>query len=382
MGHNNGNILLRKAIEHIASFGTAPERGTHLVDVGTERYLDYFNKEIIEDLLVKGGSTCKFFYGDYGAGKTHILEMLRELSLEKGMVVANTNLSQALSLSDWKLITEYIFQNMEASVNGQVLRSLPNILSALGKKNIDSNIKTLRREVLPITSFKNAMIYATQKDKLNESTWDMIKAYLLGTKVTVASLKKEGIGNIKASLNKRNAEYILKTVLGGLYYLGFKGTILLFDENEKTLSVSSRGPSRKNIIAANLMRRMIDGCANGLMIGTVVVFAVLPGFLETCTRSYQALGQRLQIFRGQNYRPSWRWPVLPVDYLNDVIEYEDFLDYSINKYIDITKKLNGNTSGLASIMRKEGEYVLESNAGSGYKRILMKTLANIVLERL
>jgi len=227
------------------------------------------------------------------------------------------------------------------------------------------------------------MIYATQKDNIDKYLWNLIKTYLLGAKVSVVNFKKEKVDNIKISLNKRNAEYVLKTVLAGLYYLGFTGTILLFDENEETLSVSSRGPSKKNKIAANLMRRMIDGCANGLIIGTVIVFAVLPGFLENCSKNYQALGQRLQlqISRYERYRPSWRRPVLSVDDINDV-KYEDFLENSIKKYTEIVTKLNGNTKELDIIMRRNGKMVLKNNAGAGYKRELMKTLADIVLERL
>jgi len=131
------------------------------------------------------------------------------------------------------------------------------------------------------------------------------------------------------------------------------------------------------------MRRMIDGCANGLIIGTVIVFAVLPGFLENCSKNYQALGQRLQlqISRYERYRPSWRRPVLSVDDINDV-KYEDFLENSIKKYTEIVTKLNGNTKELDIIMRRNGKMVLKNNAGAGYKRELMKTLADIVLERL
>jgi hypothetical protein len=382
MLHNNGNILLKNALEQIATFGTAPSGAAHLVDIGTERYINYFEKEVIEDLISKGGATCKFFEGAYGAGKTHILEMLRELSFKKNLVVANTNLSQALALSDWKLITEYIFQNMEALIDGQIVRSLPEILAVWGRKDITSNIEILKKENLPCPGFKYAMIYATQKEKLSDSLWSLLKEHLSGRKVGALDFKKQGLNNIKESLNQRNAEYVLKTVLGGLYCLGFSGTMLLFDENEKTLSVDKRGPSRKNKIASNLMRRMIDGCVNGLMIGTAVVFAVLPGFLENCSMSYQALGQRLQIFRDENYRPSWRWPVLPVDFLNEITEEEDFLDHSIEKYVSIIEKLGGDKKDLHSLLRENGKMVLLNNAGSGYKRVLMKTLSNIALKRL
>ena len=376
------NELLISALEQIASFGTAPQNATHLVDVGTSRYLEYFNKEIIEDIVSEGGATCKVYEGVYGSGKSHILNLLRESAFDKGMVVASTDLSQAMSLTDWKLVTEYILQNMEMRIDDQIIRSLPEILAALGKYDISSNIKLLKKEYLPCSGFVNAMIYATQKENLDQQAWELLKQYLLGYKVSVALFRNCGLRGIKGNLTQRNSEYVLKTVLGGLYYLGVKGTLLLFDENEKTLTNNSNVPSKKNKIAANLMRRMIDGCSNDLMIGTAVVFAVLPGFLENCNMSYQALGQRINIVRNSLHRPAWRWPLIPIEFINLAKTPEDFLVHAIKVYIDIVKKTGGNVSNLESEMTLKGQKVLEVNAGAGYKRELMKVLSNIALERL
>lgn len=379
---NHALDLLRVALDQIATFGTSPSGSSHLVDVGTEGYLTYYKEEVIEGLIAKGGATCKFIEGAYGSGKTHILQILREVSFDCGMVVANTDLSQALSLSDWKLITEYILANMEARINGQIIRSLPDILVALGKSELYNNLDILRKENLPCAGFKNAILYALKSDKLTDSAWELLKQYLLGNRVSAAMLRDQGLIGIKGRLTQRNAEYILKTVLASLYHLGFTGTALLFDENEMTLVNSTNNISKKNKIAANLMRRMIDGCSNGLMTGTIVVFAVLPGFLENCAMSYQALGQRLQIVRDSFQKPSWRWPVLPVQAISAVREPEDFLEQAIERYSQIVRKLGGNTDGLGDKLLEDGQMVLNNNVGSGYKRELVKVLASISLDRL
>lgn len=379
---NNEPLLLRSTLEQIAAYGTSPTGTSHLVDVGTEAYLSYYRKEIIEDLIAKGGATCKFIEGAYGSGKTHVLQMLREVSFQNGMAVASTDLSQALSLSDWKLITEYILMNIEAKINGQIIRSLPEIIAALGKNDVNRNLEVLKKENLPSAGFKNAIIYALRRENLSEYAWNLLKQYLLGNKVSAVLMRNSGLTGIKGNLTQRNAEYVLKTVLASLYFLGLTGTALLFDENEMTLVNTANNVSKKNKIAANLMRRMIDGCSNGLMTGTIVVFAVLPGFLENCAMSYQALGQRLQIVRDGFQKPSWRWPVLPVQAISTDREPEDFLQHAVERYSQIVKNLGGSIEGLKEKLLQSGQLVIDNNVGSGYKRELVKVLANISLERL
>ncbi|NLY42550.1 MAG: DUF2791 family P-loop domain-containing protein [Clostridiaceae bacterium] len=379
---NDESLLLRNALEHIAAYGISPPGTSHLVDVGTDAFLSYYQKEIIQDLVAKGGATCKFIEGSYGSGKTHVLQLLREVSLQNGMAVASTDLSQALSLSDWKLITEYILMNIEARINGQIVKSLPEIVAALGKSGANKNIEVLKKENLPSAGFKNAIIYALRSEILSDFSWNLLKQYLLGNKVSTVLMRNCGLGGIKGNLTQKNAEYVLKTVLAALYSLGLTGTALLFDENEMTLVSTTRNVSKKNIIAANIMRRMIDGCSNGLMTRTIVVFAVLPGFLENCAMNYQALGQRLQIVRDGYQNPSWRWPVLPIQALSTAREPEDFLEKAVERYVQIVQTLGGSIEGLKEKLFQSGQSVIDNNVGTGYKRELVKVLANISLERL
>ncbi|HHY90668.1 MAG TPA: DUF2791 family P-loop domain-containing protein, partial [Clostridiales bacterium] len=298
------------------------------------------------------------------------------------MAVASTDLSQALSLSDWKLIAEYILMNIEAKINGQIVKSLPEIIVALGRTGADKNIEVLKRENLPSAGFKNAIIHALRREALRDDAWDLLKQYLLGSKVSTVSMRNHGLIGIRENLTPRNAEYVLKTVLASLYYLGLTGTALLFDENEMTLVNHTKTVSKKNKMAANFMRRMIDGCSNGLLTGTIVVFAVLPGFLENCAMNYPALGQRLQIVRDGFQNPSWRWPVLPVQALNTARKPEDFLQKAVERYLEIVKTLGGNIEGLKEKLLQSGQSVIERNVGAGYRRELVKVLANISLERL
>ncbi len=197
---NEEYLLLRKALEQIATFGTSPSDASHLVDVGTDAFLSYYDKEIIKDMISKGGATCKFIEGAYGSGKTHILQILREISFKNKMAVAFTDLSQALSLSNWKLITEYILMNIEIEINGKIIKSLPEILVLLGKNLPSKNIEVLKKDNLPCSSFKNAILYALKRDSLNDYSWNLLKQYLLGQKTSSVAMRDNGLIGIKSNL--------------------------------------------------------------------------------------------------------------------------------------------------------------------------------------
>ena len=66
--------------------------------------------------------------------KPHLLKLLEERALKLGFAVVRTDLSSDLHLEDWKAITRYILQDVQANINGEPVRSLFNILTSLGNR--------------------------------------------------------------------------------------------------------------------------------------------------------------------------------------------------------------------------------------------------------
>jgi len=369
---------LRTSLETMAQYGLPQGESALWFDVGTRPYLDYFEHEVIDSYISQGGATCRFFEGAYGAGKTHLLQLLKQLALRKGMIVASTDLSQALKLEDWRAITEYMFQNMEAVVGGQSVRGLAAIVDAMHTQG-GLHVEGLSRAQLVHPGYHNALYWATRRRHLDTGAWRTLTDFLGGRKVTAAELRRYLLEGVKGQLTQRNAELVLKTVLGGLYRMGVPGVLLLFDENESTLASNAANPPKKHRLAANLMRRLIDGCSTDLLVGTAVVFAVLPGFLEHCSQAYPALGQRLQIVRGGLQQRAWRVPVQLVDRINSIDSQELFLEEAANMLVHYAGLMCAAPEGLKAELMAAGERVLEHNVGMGYKRELMKTLANLTV---
>ncbi len=369
--------LVREALEQVAQYGLLGQASPGILDVGTGDFLAYFEREVLDDLVARGGATCRFVEGSYGAGKTHLLRLLADLAATRGMAVVQTELSRDLGLEDWSLITKYVLGQVETRIGGEPVRSLPAILSALGRTGL-AGVAALRRANLPHAGFRAAMLRAVGEPSLP----DPLHRYLLGERVAAGDLRRAGLAGIKDPLSGRNAEQVLNTVMSGLYHLGVPGVLLLFDENERTLASDRATLSKRLQVAANVMRRLIDGCTTGGLVGTVAVFAVLPGFLENCARLYPALGQRLEMARGPDQPPAWRWPVLPVETVNSTPQPEQFLERASAILERLVAHCGGVTDGLVEAMRAEGISVLQEHAGSGYRRPLMKRLAALALARL
>ncbi len=103
--HAASTDSVRASLEKLAEHGTPPPGASPIIDVGTDSFVEFFADEVIDGLIATGGSTCRFFEGAYGSGKTHLLQLLEMRARDRGMAVVRLDLSQALSLADWRLIT-------------------------------------------------------------------------------------------------------------------------------------------------------------------------------------------------------------------------------------------------------------------------------------
>ena len=81
----------RAAIIQSLRAGVTPRVGLEHIQVGRAREV----KALIEDLdrISEGGSAFRLVIGDFGAGKSFFLQLIRYVALEKGLVVINADLA-------------------------------------------------------------------------------------------------------------------------------------------------------------------------------------------------------------------------------------------------------------------------------------------------
>lgn len=368
------------ALEQLAQYGVPAQGAAQLLDVGSADFLRYFETETLDQLVCRGGATCKLFEGPYGSGKTHLLQLLKDLALSKGMAVVRTDLSQALSLEDWHLIAQHILQHIEVMTDSGCVTSLPKVVEALAREGrIDG--RQLQSASLPHQGFARAIGLLSDPESLSAAGRDLVSRFLLGERVSVAQLKAHGVTGIKHPLSGRNAELVVKTVFAALFRLGVPGTLLLFDENEQTFAFKRSVPPRRIVLGANLLRRLIDASASGSLVATVAVFAVLPGFVENCALAYAALGQRLQLVRDGRVI-GWRSPVVPLDAISTEPDPDAFLTGLVDRVTALLRHCGVELNGQQHHLHEAGQEVLQRNAGSGYRRALVKRIATMTLQQL
>lgn len=81
----------RDALIQSLRAGVVPRVGQHLIQVGRARELEALIKDI--DRVTDGGSTFRLVTGEYGAGKTFFLNLVRSIAFEKKLVTAHADLS-------------------------------------------------------------------------------------------------------------------------------------------------------------------------------------------------------------------------------------------------------------------------------------------------
>lgn len=380
-------------LSSLAGYGAATKDAVQIIDVGTAPFLEYFKTELFSDYIEKGGATCRFFEGSAGSGKTHIIRLIENIAAEEGYIVCYIELTANLQFSDWDQITKTILENMYIVRNGQQIKRFPEILSAI-KRSPDNHpdaLKNLKNVQLSHPSFQNAIQSAINRSiTLDKASWEMLRRYLIGEKVRVADFRKHGLKRIKKSVTKNNAEQVLNTVLNAIHYMGLKGTVIIFDETDRSWISQRRPVPRKVQIAANLIRRFIDACSTGEIKGTIAIFAVLPNFIQNCADCYPALGQRLELDRHYLDAISWRWPLLTTNEANEILnKVEDplvqrqiFLKEAIEKFYHIVEYCGGDLTNLRPELEQRAKKEMEQRAGEEYKRAIIKVLAESSLMRI
>src|SRR5476649_40812 len=81
----------RDAVIQSLRAGVVPRAGQHLIQVGRKHEVE----TLVADLerVADGGSTIRFVIGEYGAGKTFFLNLIRSVAMEKKLVTANADLN-------------------------------------------------------------------------------------------------------------------------------------------------------------------------------------------------------------------------------------------------------------------------------------------------
>lgn len=296
----------RDAVIQSLRAGVVPRTGQHLIQVGRTREIETLVADI--DRIADGGSTFRLVIGEYGAGKTFFLNLVRAVAMEKKLVVASADLNpdRRLHASGGQARSLYaeLMRNMATRTkpDGGALGGIVEKFIATAKteaKAASQSIEAVIRQKLDhLTELVNGYDFA-----------DVIAAYCRGAEEGNEQLKADAIrwlrGEFSTKTDAKQALGVRSIVDDSAVYdqlklmarfvrlAGFSGLFICLDELVNLYKLANTQARSANY---EQLLRMLNDSLQGTAVGLGFVLGGTPEFLLDTRRglySYPALQSRL-----------------------------------------------------------------------------------------
>ncbi len=314
------------------------------------------NKEIKEfarcfELISEGSGTVKFLNGEYGSGKSFLLNVIKQNAVKNNFIVSGIQVERGFRLNNLEHLYYHVMHNLTLSITGKSSTNFENIfdiwISRL-QKDPDKNRAALEINAVISSLNKYNMSFARAflsyiKARVNKDSIlsEGAASWLTGEKNIPANLKAKF--EVVGSVDRLNSMDFLKAFVKLITLLGYSGLVILVDELE--LIMNERVDIRR--VSYENLRNIIDICSSGELGGCMFVFAATNDFFENPekgVKTYEALSQRLgdAIDKSNSALHDVRQPIIRLQKL----KVEDLQELT-DKVIEIYKMLysfNPNTS--------------------------------------
>ena len=296
----------RDAVIQSLRAGVVPRAGQHLIQVGRAKELDALLKDI--DRLADGGSAFRVVVGEYGAGKTFFLNLVRGIAMERKLVTmhADLNPDRRLHAAGGQARSLYaeLAKNMSTrtkpdggALQGIVEKFISQAKSEAKTRGVESEI-VIREFLAELTEMVNGYDFA-----------DVIAKYCQGFEQGDEQLKADAIRWLRGEFTTRTdarAALGVRTIIddASVYdqlkllsrfvrLAGFGGLMICLDELVnlyKLANTQARNANYEQIL------RILNDSLQGSTEGLGFVLGGTPEFLMDTRRglySYPALQSRL-----------------------------------------------------------------------------------------
>jgi len=296
--------LARAIVSKLGATGTPPEFGIEAFTVGLERYLRVMEEEYLDGILKHGLSSFKLITGNYGGGKTHFLYCVRNLAFKHNYCVAYVGLNPTECPFD-KL--ELVYRAITASLSPPHPTDRPGDVWSSGIEQVIRRWVERQRAAadtrerlqeyltgLPApesTSFGNAVRGAFETLAADDADGFSDVVQWLKGEETHRDVRVRF--RISERVDKATAFRMLRSLIQWVHAIGYTGLVLLFDEAERGMSITS---SRDRKRALDNLRQLVDECGNSRLPGAMMLYAVPDENLlfDGSGGVYEALKQRLR----------------------------------------------------------------------------------------
>jgi len=296
----------RDAVLQSLRSGVVPRAGQHLIQVGRTREIKTLDGDI--ERIADGGSTFRLVIGEYGAGKTFFLNLIRSVALEKKLVVASADLNpdRRLHASGGQARSLYaeLMRNLatrtkpDGGALAGIVEKFVSTAKAEAKTTCVAAETVIRQKLDQLTEMVNGYDFA-----------EVIAAYCRGADEGNEQLKADAIrwlrGEFTTKSDARQAlgvrTYVddaavydqLKLMARFVRLAGFGGLLINLDELVnlyKLANTQARASNYEQIL------RILNDSLQGSAVGLGFILGGTPEFLLDTRRglySYPALQSRL-----------------------------------------------------------------------------------------
>jgi P-loop Domain of unknown function (DUF2791) len=315
----------RDALDIIESLrsGIPPKRFVSSYSVGTDQFMQDVRRRQLETSSSRG--RIRFLSGHWGAGKTHLLRLLREAAFDAGYLVANVELNvDQTPFHHFDRVFFDIVRNISSpgyyaegrslsAPFGQVLERaiipppVPGTFAPSPHPSADEGTGPAAR-VQAVTTAKALLLTDAGLDvdfrRLVAAYWDTflpdagdelaledLRAHILQWFVGEGGSSFRSLYGVQKGIDRSNARLMLQSLCRFALHLGYRGLLVLFDEAEMAYSVMRRSDLKQ---AHNNLLHLINSIDESE--GAFLVYAATPDFFVDDRYgivNYGALAQRI-----------------------------------------------------------------------------------------
>lgn len=296
----------RSAIIQSLRAGVTPRIGLEYIQVGRVNEV----KALIEDLdnIEQGGSAFRIIIGDFGAGKSFFLQLIRYIALEKGMVVINADMSpdRRLFASNGQARNLYkeLARNLATRAHSEGNAMIPLVEKFITEQRrvADAEGKDVERVIKDklnslselVDGYDFAQVIATYWKAYNEGNEDLknnVIRYLRGEYTSRADARRD-LG-VRAIVEDNNVYDHIKLLARFVTQAGYKGLLVNLDEVVNLYKLPSQRARSSNY---EQVLRILNDCLQGSAESLGFLLGGTPEFLMDQRKglySYEALHSRL-----------------------------------------------------------------------------------------
>jgi hypothetical protein len=296
----------RDAVIQSLRAGVVPRMAQHLIQVGRKLEIESIIKDI--ECIADGGAAIKFVIGEYGAGKTFFLNLVRSIAMEKGIVTANADLTPEKRLHSSGGQAKSLFMELMRNVatrtkpeGGAMPAIVERFISTAKSESKERGVAAsliIKEKLEQITELVNGYdfaeviaSYADADDKCDDVRKNDAVRWLRGEFSTKTDARK-ALG-VRTIVDDTTWYDQLKLFARFVRLAGYKGFIICLDEMVNIYKLNSKQARASNY---EQILRIVNDTLQGNAVGLGFVLGGTPDFQLDTRRgmfSYDALRRRL-----------------------------------------------------------------------------------------